>query len=53
VELARGAGSSTSARSIDVQILRLRRLIEPDPARPRYIQTVWGYGYVLVNSDLH
>jgi two-component system phosphate regulon response regulator OmpR len=53
VELARGAGSSTSARSIDVQILRLRRLIEPVPARPRYIQTVWGYGYVLVMGDLH
>jgi len=54
VELARGAGSATSTRSIDVQILRLRRLIEPDPSRPRYIQTVWGYGYVLVTgNELH
>ena len=35
-------------RSIDVQISRLRRLVEPDPSRPRYLQTVWGYGYVFV-----
>ncbi|OYW87078.1 MAG: hypothetical protein B7Z23_14230, partial [Pseudomonadales bacterium 32-61-5] len=25
-----------------------RRLIEPDPSKPRYIQTVWGVGYVFV-----
>ena len=35
-------------RSIDVQISRLRRMIEPDPSKPRYIQTVWGVGYVFV-----
>jgi two-component system phosphate regulon response regulator OmpR len=23
-------------------------MIEPDPAQPRYIQTVWGVGYVFV-----
>jgi two-component system phosphate regulon response regulator OmpR len=33
---------------MDVQVSRLRRLIEPDPRRPRYLQTVWGYGYVFV-----
>jgi len=33
---------------MDVQISRLRKLIEPDSARPRYIQTVWGSGYVFV-----
>ena len=27
---------------------RLRKMIEPDPAQPRYIQTVWGVGYVFV-----
>jgi len=31
-----------------VQISRLRRMIEPDPSKPRYIQTVWGVGYVFV-----
>jgi two-component system phosphate regulon response regulator OmpR len=33
---------------MDVQISRLRRLIEPDPAAPRFIQTGWGFGYVFV-----
>ncbi len=35
-------------RSIDVQVTRLRRKIEPDPKVPRYLQTVWGEGYVLL-----
>jgi two-component system phosphate regulon response regulator OmpR len=48
IELARGPDSETDSRSMDVQISRLRRLIEPDPARPRYVQTVWGFGYVFV-----
>lgn len=48
VELARGPESLTDSRSMDVQVSRLRRLVEPDPARPRYLQTVWGYGYVFV-----
>ncbi|CAB3779493.1 Transcriptional regulatory protein OmpR [Paraburkholderia ultramafica] len=34
-------------RSIDVQILRLRRKIEPDPSQPVFIRTVRGAGYVL------
>lgn len=48
IELARGPASDTDSRSMDVQISRLRRLVEPDPRRPRYLQTVWGYGYVFV-----
>jgi two-component system phosphate regulon response regulator OmpR len=48
IELARGPDSDTEGRSMDVQVSRLRRLIEPDPSRPRYVQTVWGYGYVFV-----
>ena len=35
-------------RSLDVSIWRLRRLIETDPSAPRYVQTVWGHGYVFV-----
>src|SRR5246500_4538018 len=35
-------------RSLDVSIWRLRRLIEVDPSEPRYVQTVWGRGYVFV-----
>jgi len=48
IELVRGRGQEASDRSIDVQILRLRRIIETDPSKPRYIQTVWGVGYVFV-----
>ena len=51
IELARGPGSENTDRSIDVQISRLRKIIENDPARPRYIQTVWGFGYVFVPDD--
>jgi two-component system phosphate regulon response regulator OmpR len=46
--LARGREHDVFDRAIDVQVSRLRRLIEPDPANPRYIQTVWGFGYVFV-----
>lgn len=46
--LARGPASDTDSRSMDVQVSRVRKLIEADPARPRYLQTVWGYGYVFV-----
>ena len=38
-------------RAIDVQVSRLRKLVEPDAATPRYIQTVWGFGYVYVPPD--
>ncbi|MDE0334120.1 MAG: response regulator transcription factor [Defluviicoccus sp.] len=36
-----------TARTVDVQVTRLRRKIEPDPRFPRYLQTVRGEGYVL------
>jgi two-component system phosphate regulon response regulator OmpR len=37
-----------SERGVDVMISRLRKLIEADPKQPRYLQTVWGIGYVFV-----
>jgi two-component system OmpR family response regulator/two-component system phosphate regulon response regulator OmpR len=46
--LARGRESGPLDRAIDVQVSRLRKLIEPDPAVPRYLQTVWGFGYVFI-----
>ena len=46
-ELAGDAGSGNE-RTVDVQINRLRRKIEPDPANPRYLQTARGAGYRLV-----
>ncbi len=48
MNLARGRDYSALERSIDVQVSRLRRMIEVDPAKPRYLQTVWGIGYVFV-----
>jgi two-component system, OmpR family, phosphate regulon response regulator OmpR len=41
-------GSDISERTIDVQINRLRRKIEADPANPVYLQTVRGIGYRLM-----
>lgn len=40
-------GSVEGARSVDVQINRLRQKIEADPSNPYYLQTVRGAGYVL------
>jgi two-component system phosphate regulon response regulator OmpR len=48
MELARGRELEAFERSIDVQVSRLRRVIEDDSTKPRYIQTVWGFGYVFV-----
>ncbi len=48
MSLARGREYEVYDRSLDVQISRLRKLIEPDPANPLYIQTVWGLGYVFI-----
>lgn len=48
LELTRGETTEAFDRAVDVQVHRLRRLIEVDPAHPRYLQTVWGIGYVFV-----
>ena len=48
MELARGREYDVFDRSIDVQVSRLRKLVEEDPAKPRYVQTIWGFGYVFV-----
>lgn len=47
-ELARGREHDTFDRAIDVQVSRLRKLLGEDPSNPRYVQTVWGLGYVFV-----
>jgi two-component system phosphate regulon response regulator OmpR len=39
--------SAGQERAVDVQITRLRRKIEDDPKRPRFLQTVRGEGYML------
>ena len=46
--LARGREYGAYDRSLDVQISRLRKIIETDPQHPRFLQTVWGVGYVFI-----
>jgi two-component system phosphate regulon response regulator OmpR len=43
-----GNGGSVSERAVDVQVNRLRRKIELNPANPLFVQTVRGIGYRLV-----
>ncbi len=45
-------GSTDNPRTVDVQINRLRRKIEADPARPQHLKTVRGEGYVLMATPV-
>jgi two-component system, OmpR family, phosphate regulon response regulator OmpR len=47
-EALTGSGAAANERTIDVQINRLRRKIESDPANPVYLQTARGAGYRLI-----
>lgn len=48
--LCKSVGSDVNERAIDVQVTRLRRKFEPDPGFPRYLRTVRGQGYRLVDA---
>jgi two-component system phosphate regulon response regulator OmpR len=48
MQLSKGKELDVFDRSIDVQISRLRRLIEADPNKPKFLQTKWGFGYIFV-----
>jgi two-component system phosphate regulon response regulator OmpR len=43
-----GNGAAAGERAVDVQVNRLRRKIENDPANPLFVQTVRGIGYRLM-----
>ena len=45
--LSRESRLGGNERAVDVHIARLRRKLETEPKSPRYLQTVWGEGYVL------
>jgi two-component system phosphate regulon response regulator OmpR len=45
-----GNGGTVSERAVDVQVNRLRRKIETNPANPLFVQTVRGIGYRLVST---
>lgn len=50
LDLARNREAGPFDRTIDVQVGRLRRKLEPDPARPTMIKTVRGTGYIFTPS---
>ncbi|MEJ0022568.1 MAG: winged helix-turn-helix domain-containing protein [Alphaproteobacteria bacterium] len=45
LDLTQGRETAVFDRSIDNQVSRLRKKIEPDTRTPRYIKTIWGGGY--------
>ncbi len=47
LDLTQGRTANVFDRSIDNQVSRLRKKIEPDPKNPTLIKTVWGGGYML------
>jgi two-component system OmpR family response regulator len=47
IELSRLHNDEVYNRAVDLQVMRLRRKIEPDPSNPRYIKTERGNGYVF------
>jgi two-component system phosphate regulon response regulator OmpR len=50
LDLAHNRDNEPFDRSIDIRIARLRRKIEPDPAKPQVIKTVHGTGYIFVQK---
>ncbi len=47
LQMAHARGDGASLRSIDIRVSRLRRKIEPEPGRPRYLKTIYGKGYIF------
>ena len=50
MNLAHGRNFMAFDRSIDVHISKLRTKLEPDPSSPQRIKTVWGTGYMFVDT---
>ena len=48
--MAQGKDFMAFDRSIDIHISKLRSKIETDPALPKRIKTIWGTGYMFVES---
>ena len=53
MELMKGRAWEAYDRAIDTQVVRLRKKIEPDPAKPTLIRTVRGAGYVFATQVKH
>ena len=50
MDMAQGKDFMAFDRSIDIHISKLRSKIEDDPSVPKRIKTVWGTGYMFVES---
>jgi len=50
MNLARGRDFMAFDRSIDVHVSKLRAKVETDPRSPMRIKTVWGTGYMFVDT---
>jgi two-component system alkaline phosphatase synthesis response regulator PhoP len=50
LDAARGTDAEAYARAIDSHVKNIRRKLEPDPHAPRYLETVYGIGYKLVEE---
>lgn len=52
LEQLKGYERMPNDRSVDVRVTRLRKKLEPDPASPCYIRTVWGEGYLFTPQGI-
>lgn len=48
LDVSHGRGKAPLPRSIDTAVMRLRRLVEPQPSQPVYLQTLHGQGYMFL-----
>lgn len=48
IEVSHADSQVVMPRAVDVAIMRLRKVVEPCPAQPRYIRTIRGQGYIFV-----
>jgi DNA-binding response OmpR family regulator len=51
LERSHGLDGFITERTVDVHVMNLRRKLEQEPRRPRFLRTVYGVGYKLVASD--
>jgi DNA-binding response OmpR family regulator len=51
LDAVHGVAFEAYERAIDAHVKNIRRKIEPDPARPRYLLTVYGVGYRVADSE--
>jgi DNA-binding response OmpR family regulator len=51
LDAAAGVNGFVTERAVDVHVMNLRRKVEADPRRPRWILTVYGVGYKLTNGS--